>query len=264
MWWVWRLLVFLTSSLLLLLVLTFLAGLRGKKCKTVVHKGKEFTPKIRVSADQIAPVILIVSLLMVAYIDHRPLSSFGLHFYSSWWREMGLGIAIGCIMWILTATIFWGLSKKNPFKKPSSKDLASIRSHFIGGGLMEELSMRGYLFQTLIGGIGLWPAVAVTSGVFGLLHYQSQKLLGVLETGAAGFMLALTIVQTNALWLAIGLHFSWNFFEAAICKKDMQPAYLRSLAAIIVILLFLVLLVLLPLQPYPEMERLWTEYIQLP
>lgn len=261
MWWVWRLLIFLASFLLLLFVLAFLAGIGGKKRKTMLHKGKKLT---RISGNTLVPAILIVSLLMVAYIDHRPLSSLGLHFYSSWWRELGLGIAIGCIMWILTATIFWGLNKKNPFKKPSSKDLTSIPSHFIGGGLTEELSMRGYLFQTLIGGIGLWPAVAITSGLFGLVHYQKQKLLVVIETGVAGLMLALTIVQTNALWLAVGLHFSWNFFEATICKKDMQPAYLRSIAAVVVILFFLILFILLPLQPYPEMERLWIEYIQLP
>lgn len=205
-------------------------------------------------------VILGVSLLMVRYIDHRPLQSLGLHFYFSWWLELALGIIIGCAMLIVMALMLRILTKKSP--KPLLAKFVKVLEH-LRGAIGEELAVRGYPLQTLIEAVGIYPAVFTTSLFFGLLHFQNQRWLGAVAASLAGLLLATVVLKTNALWMAIGLHFGWNFLESLLGLGG-ENSRQRYLIEIIVIIVFWILLMMLPIQPHSEMEGLWREYILRP
>lgn len=260
MWWGWKLIIFTIAVFLFSMVFSPLAAIWGGKTFQRSPTGKAI---IKLDPWIFTLVTVGVSLLMVGYLDRRPLPSVGLHLYSSWWQELGLGIAIGCLMLVLSALLFWGLSRHNPFQKPRVSHFAKIHAH-LRGAVGEELLSRGYPLQTLIGGIGLYPAVAVTSAFFGLLHYQRLGWMGALGTSLTGLLLAVPILKTNALWMSIGIHLGWNLLEAALMARDLQPTHRRYVAEGIVEGVFLLLLFWLPLHPHPEMERLWREYILRP
>lgn len=171
---------------------------------------------------------------------------------------------------VVSATIFWMLSGQNPFKKATILDFSRAYLHF-RGAIGEELFSRGYPLQTLIGGIGPYPAIAVTSAFFGFLHYQSLRQLGIHWTGViylslSGALLAIAVLKVKALWLAVGWHFSYNLLEAAFCLRDkeLQDIRKRYLATLVTTVVLLIVLIWLPIQPHPEMERLWNEYILRP
>lgn len=85
---------------------------------------------------------------------------------------------------------------------------------FLGAAATEEVLFRGYVLEVLMG-IGALPAVVLTSLVFGLLHYLNPSVtwLGLLNIGLAGMLFALAYIKTRSLWMPIGIHFSWNFFQ---------------------------------------------------
>lgn len=266
MWWIWKLVIFFLAVFLLPVALALLANLLGLKKIRDPQTGKV---QIRVGAFLAAPVVLGVSLFMVGYIDYRPLASLGLHFYPSWWKELSLGIVMGGMMVPIMTAVFWALTQKNPFQQATFKGFVKSPARFFGiflGALNEELIGRGYPLQTLIGGIGLYPAIAVTSAFFGLLHYQRVRWLGFVEASLAGLLLAIAVLETKALWLAVGIHLGWNFLEAVFRMRheDVQPTQLhfRYFAAYIVVLLFMLMLILMPIGSHPEVEKLWEEYIQ--
>lgn len=73
-------------------------------------------------------------------------------------------------------------------------------------GLGEEIVYRGYLQAVLAGALGgPWIAAGVASASFGLLHaYQGP--LGIVRTGALGFLFAAVVVLTGSLWAAVLVH----------------------------------------------------------
>ncbi len=89
---------------------------------------------------------------------------------------------------------------------------------FIIVGWQEELLTRGYHLQTLASGLNLFWGVLISSAVFGALHLGNPHATWISAVGIffAGLFLALGFLRTHQLWLSIGLHIGWNFFEGVI------------------------------------------------
>jgi membrane protease YdiL (CAAX protease family) len=89
---------------------------------------------------------------------------------------------------------------------------------FIFVGWNEELLSRGYHLQTIASGLNLFWGVIISSAVFGLLHLGNPNATWVSAAGIffAGVYLAYAYIRTKQLWLSIGLHIGWNFFEGVV------------------------------------------------
>jgi membrane protease YdiL (CAAX protease family) len=89
---------------------------------------------------------------------------------------------------------------------------------FIFVGWNEELFSRGYHLQNIASGLNLFWGVVISSAVFGLLHLGNPGANWVSTAGIffAGIFLAYGYVRTKQLWLSIGLHIGWNFFEGVV------------------------------------------------
>ena len=89
---------------------------------------------------------------------------------------------------------------------------------FIFVGWNEELLSRGYHLQTIASGTSLFWGVVISSAVFGLLHLGNPNATWVSAAGIffAGVFLAYGYIRTKQLWLPIGLHIGWNFFEGVV------------------------------------------------
>lgn len=89
---------------------------------------------------------------------------------------------------------------------------------FILVGWNEELLSRGYHLQTIASGLNLFLGVIISSAVFGLLHLGNPNATWVSAAGIflAGLLFAYAYIRTRQLWLPIGLHIGWNFFEGVV------------------------------------------------
>lgn len=90
---------------------------------------------------------------------------------------------------------------------------------FIFVGWNEELLSRGYHLQTIASGLNLFWGVVISSAIFGLLHLGNPNATWLATTAGiffAGVYLAYGYIRTKQLWLSIGLHIGWNFFEGVI------------------------------------------------
>ena len=78
----------------------------------------------------------------------------------------------------------------------------------------EEVFFRGVVFRLLRGRWGTTVALSVSSILFGLVHLVNPdaSLWGAFAIMIeAGIMLGAAYLATGSLWLAIGVHFGWNF-----------------------------------------------------
>ena len=76
----------------------------------------------------------------------------------------------------------------------------------------EEVAVRGYPLRVLVERWGPWPALALTSAVFAVLHGANPHVgvLALLNILLAGILLGLVCLKTGDLWWATGVHTGWN------------------------------------------------------
>lgn len=83
---------------------------------------------------------------------------------------------------------------------------------------MEEVFIRGYLFQITKRRFGLLVTVIVTSLIFGILNIGNPTgtTWGIyvipVTLSLVGLLFAQSLLVYQSLWAAIGLHFAWNTF----------------------------------------------------
>ena len=96
---------------------------------------------------------------------------------------------------------------------------------FLAVAVCEETIFRGYIFQTLEARWGSGIALAVSAVLFGLVHLGNPvggltpglRLVGpVFIVFEASILMTAGYLLTRRLWLPIGIHWGWNFFESAV------------------------------------------------
>lgn len=91
--------------------------------------------------------------------------------------------------------------------------------HYLWVGVFEEVLIRGAVFRILEEWLGSWMALGISALVFGLLHLMNPgaSLFAALAIAAeAGILLGAAYMLTRNLWMAIGIHWAWNFFEGPV------------------------------------------------
>ena len=85
-------------------------------------------------------------------------------------------------------------------------------------GWSEEIVFRGYLLQNLRDGIELWRAVALMCVFYGAVHMPNPNstLLSGTLIAVIGFLRIFGWLRTSQLWLSMGMHAGWNFFQGPV------------------------------------------------
>jgi hypothetical protein len=89
----------------------------------------------------------------------------------------------------------------------------------LGSAFAEEILVRGVIFRITEEGLGTWPAIAISSALFGLAHAKNPNASAVSVVAIsleAGVLLAAAFILTRRLWLAIGVHAAWNFVQGGV------------------------------------------------
>ena len=97
----------------------------------------------------------------------------------------------------------------------------------ITAGVCEEILYRGLLLATLVSLVGTWPAVAITSLIFGLGHAY-QGISGIVKTGLIGLVLALLTVFSGSLFIAIVLHAVVDLTSGRMMGKALRETTLQT------------------------------------
>lgn len=136
---------------------------------------------------------------------------------------LGLGALLqGLVVAVLALASFYALA---PGHAATGGDLFGSTLLFLAAAAYEEVIFRGILFRQLERLLGSWVALALTAAFFGLSH-RSNPGATPLSSAAiaveAGVLLGAAYAATRTLWLPIGLHWAWNFFEGPIFGEEVS------------------------------------------
>lgn len=177
---------------------------------------------------QIADLVAVTVSIFIArrILDRRSFASLGLHMSHDAGRDLAIGIVMTCLMmgsiFALERSLGWLHVESFAWQTESIGTV--IRSVLLYAaicvlvGYKEELMSRGYHLQTIASGTSLVWGWIISSAVFGVLHLANPhaNLLSVTGIILAGLFLGYAYIRTGSLWLSIGLHTGWNFFEGVV------------------------------------------------
>jgi membrane protease YdiL (CAAX protease family) len=218
----WR----LAIQTVMLIVFSFCAGIPISLLALI--PGIDLSGGWFLALNQAVEVIAITASVFLArrFIDKRSISSLGLKFDRWTALDIVAGVLITFFMMGFIYLIQWGLGwlTFDGFAWETDSLLTVLGGTlgmfavFIVVGWNEELLSRGYHLQTIASGLNLFWGVVLSSTVFGVLHLGNPNATWISAAGIffAGLFLAYGYITTRQLWLSIGLHLGWNFFEGVV------------------------------------------------
>lgn len=174
----------------------------------------------------IGTAAVVITLLLGParrFLDKRDVLSLGLRFDALAVKDLLFGWALSGIM----AGIFF-----TTLVLTDSLEVSSVAWNETGWmvpllgwfalyllvGYWEELLFRGYLFDNFVAGMGLFWAILVSCLLYGLMHMgnPNASLLSGTIIIMFGFLRLFGLLSTKQLWLSMGMHMGWNFFQGTI------------------------------------------------
>ena len=195
-------------------------------------------PSLLTSTGNVSPLTMLLSVVAEAFavtvsvflarrfLDKRSIESLGLKLNHWTLIDILAGILITLLqmglIYLLMSWLGWITFQGFAWQfDPISLVLKNVLLFFIVFilvGWTEELLCRGYQLQTIASGLNLFWGVLLSSGIFGILHIfnPGANWASTLGIFLAGLFFAYAYVRTRQLWLPIGMHLGWNFFEGVV------------------------------------------------
>jgi membrane protease YdiL (CAAX protease family) len=176
----------------------------------------------------------VLALIVMARFEKAPASSFGTRLHPGWFRHIlvGIGFAFLLLIPVVAGSFLFG-ETRIAWLAPSMTAWTATLLVLMIGAANEEIVFRGYPMQTLMRGVGTWPAILIMSAIFGLLHAMNpdSTAFGVFNTILAGILLSAAYLRTRSLWLAYGVHAGWNVGLGIVLGFPVSGLDLESLFA---------------------------------
>src|SRR5690606_19283436 len=169
-----------------------------------------------------AALIVLVYAWVVRRTEHRPATDVARKGAAS---RTAWGILIGGGMFTAVIVNLYTSGHYDIDGVGSVTGAVGLLGFMAAAAATEEVVYRGVLFRIVEEHIGTYAAMGLTGVVFGLSHLfnENATLWGALAIAIeAGFMLAAVYAATRSLWLAIGVHFGWNFAAAGVFSTEVS------------------------------------------
>ena len=160
------------------------------------------------------------------FLDKQTLVSLGLTLdlaaVKDWLFGFILSAAMaGAVFGIQWATGLLDLTGVNPEISTSTFVVdfgLMIVTYIVLVAFWEELVFRGYLLQNMIDGMGPLWAVILSCVLYGVVHHFNPNA-GFLSSAIIvlfGYLRLFGYLETSQLWLSMGMHAAWNFFQGPV------------------------------------------------
>ena len=216
----WRILLFMAILMSIAFGLQFLIKI------TFGGIPEDVTLKGLVGTTMVAFAGTTTTILGRRFLDKKTLVSFGLKLDGQAVKDWLFGFFLSALM---AAGVFFiqlgaGLLEFEGFN-PELNTGVFIRDFFlmfvtycILVAWWEELVFRGYLLQNMMDGMGKLWAVIISCLFYGLVHAINPNA-GVLSSTIIvlfGYLRLYGYLGTSQLWLSMGMHAAWNFFQGPV------------------------------------------------
>lgn len=136
------------------------------------------------------------------------------------WGDIGFNKPYSILrtMWFPSVYLILFLAGLVYFGLPAENTVLFIVLNTFLVGVSEEVMFRGILFRAFEQAMTIWPAILLTSFMFGAVHALNVFITGDLgpaimqsiAAGMSGLVFLAIVLRTGSIWTAIIYHFLWD------------------------------------------------------
>jgi uncharacterized protein len=164
--------------------------------------------------------------LSCRFLDKRSIVSLGLKFELNSIVDIIVGFLTSAAMmgliYLIMAKVGWLKFERFSWEADSVQIvIKGVLSYFLLFCMVawgEELLSRGYHLQTIASGLNWLWGIILSSVIFGLMHLGNPGSGWSTAVGIffGGLLFGFAYLRTRQLWLPMGIHLGWNFFEGTV------------------------------------------------
>jgi membrane protease YdiL (CAAX protease family) len=163
-----------------------------------------------------------VYALLVRILEHRAATELAIRKGAP---ALVAGSVIGTLLMATVYLILFGLGSAKFAPGTGLNGFAYAMLHTMAAAMGEELLFRAVLFRIIEEVSGTTVALVISAAIFGILHAANPGATAfsiVALTLEAGILLALAYALTRNIWLAVGIHMSWNFTQGYVFGAEVS------------------------------------------
>lgn len=211
----WKILIALSTSYLFTIILSKLVQFTDQ---TLLEN--KLINLLLVYVQFLSMIVIVIALWKI--FDKRPIKDIGLTSPIVHHKDLlfGLGLGVASITMVFIVLLLTGqVVVVNRFLNPNiSSTLISDFILFIFVAINEELFLRGYCMTVLKQTRSIPVMVILSSVIFSLMHSMNPNinLIGFINIFLVGVLFAYMFLKRGNLWMPIGYHITWNYFQGNI------------------------------------------------
>lgn len=157
-------------------------------------------------------------VLFYKFLYKEPVRGMGLCSLKKGWKDLVRGLLLGAFSMSILAVIFYITGSMKVVSIGFSINLLPVLFMFITVGFIEEILTRGIMQHGLYKSHKIWLAILLPSVIFGALHLSNPNIsiIAIINIILVGIVFAIFTYRTGNLYLVIGYHITWNFFQGNV------------------------------------------------
>lgn len=163
---------------------------------------------------------ILITFLLWRFLNKETVKALG---FRGSLKDLGFGLFLGAISITLIFFVLMvtgNVTLMNSFSEPEFTVYAlTFLIMFLLVGIFEEMFFRGYVMSTMASrGHKKWVIYVISALFFSIVHMTNPNVsvLGLVNIALVGILFAYMFDVTNSLWLPIGYHITWNYFQGNV------------------------------------------------
>lgn len=165
---------------------------------------------------------ILGSIFLWKLLDKKKVEDMGITSIRKGKKELLIGLLMGAVsitIVCIALLIFGDAQLVNSISEPkiSLSALIGLVS-FIFVGFGEEIFGRAYIMSILKQTKNKWAIILISSIIFAALHLFNNAIgiLPLINLFLAGILFGYMFMKSNNIWMPIGFHITWNYFQGYI------------------------------------------------
>lgn len=177
-------------------------------------------------------ISLVAIIILFKVMNRKTAEDMGLTPVKRDYKDLLIGLLLGAasITFIIGINYIMGDTRFNGVH--ITWDLLLGLILFISVGFVEEILVRGCFQHIIYYRHGIAWAIIIPSLIFSVMHFLNPNIshIAALNIALVGIVFGIMTYKSGNLWMAIGYHITWNYFQGNIFNIEVSgSAYGRGL-----------------------------------